>query len=164
LTRFNSGEKSVVPFGYVSEKTMSRFFFLASSPAPLAAAFATSPSSFNTAMVLRPERAARSRKPSGVSSTDEMTMIRVCRPFSHSDVVPAIGAMSSLRCFSVTSATASVMGEEYGPSTASTRSSAISFSYTPIAAFSSERSSRITNSIGRPSTPPCAFICFWQSW
>jgi hypothetical protein len=34
----------------------------------------------------------------------------------------------SLWCFSVTSATASVMAEPYGPSTASTLSSAISFS------------------------------------
>src|SRR5262249_43819302 len=103
---------------------------------------------------LEASRAARPMKPSGVSSTGEMTMMRYFRPFSHSDVVPAIGAMSTLRCFSVTSAIASVIGEEYGPSTASTRSSVISCSYTRLAVFSSEPSSRMTNSIGRPSTPP----------
>ena len=94
----------------------------------MAAAFATSPSSVSIAMVLSPWRAARSTKPSGVSSTDEMTITRYFRPFSHSDVVPAIGAIITFRCFSVTSATASVMGEEYGPMTASTPPSVINFS------------------------------------
>jgi hypothetical protein len=56
-----------------------------------------------------------------------MTITRYFRPFSQSDVVPAIGAIITFRCLSVTSATASVMGEEYGPMTASTLSSVISF-------------------------------------
>ena len=43
-------------------------------------------------------------------------MTRYRRPFSQIDVVAAIGAIMSLRCFSVTSATASVIAEPYGPS------------------------------------------------
>ena len=38
-------------------------------------------------------------------------MMRYRRPFSQIEVVAAAGAIMSLRCLSVTSATASVMGE-----------------------------------------------------
>ena len=40
-------------------------------------------------------------------------MIKYRRPFSQIEVVAAIGAIMSLPCFSVTSATASVMAEPY---------------------------------------------------
>jgi hypothetical protein len=62
-------------------------------------------------MVLSPWRAARSIVPAVEASNGESTMMRYRRPFSQIEVVPAVGATMSFRCFSVTSATASVMGE-----------------------------------------------------
>ena len=50
------------------------------------------------------------------------------RPFLKMELVAAAGATRGIRCFSVTSATASVMGEEYGPMTASTLLCVMSFS------------------------------------
>ena len=44
------------------------------------------------------------------------------------EVVAAMGATIGILCFSVTSATASLMGEPYGPSTRSTLSRVMSFS------------------------------------
>jgi hypothetical protein len=57
------------------------------------------------------------------------------RPFLKMDVVAASGATITFWYFSVTLTAASVMADEYGPITASTLSSEISFSYsrTPVA-------------------------------
>jgi len=50
------------------------------------------------------------------------------RPFLKMEVVAALGATIGILYFSLTSATASVMGEEYGPRTRSTLSCVMSFS------------------------------------
>ena len=50
------------------------------------------------------------------------------RPFLKIDVVAASGATMTFLYFSVTLATASLTAEEYGPITASTLSSVMSFS------------------------------------
>jgi len=73
---------------------------------------AKSVSSLITAMLLRPRRAARSTRPSRYTSAGEITMKMYLRPFLKMEVVAARGATITLRYFSVTLATASVMGEE----------------------------------------------------
>ena len=50
------------------------------------------------------------------------------RPFLKMEVAAAVGATIGILCFSVTSATGSVMGEVYGPRTESTLSRVMSLS------------------------------------
>src|SRR5881409_1883102 len=71
------------------------------------------------------------------------------------EVVAASGVIITFLYFSVTFADASVTGEEYGPITASTLSSVMSFSYRRTAVDGADWSSYTTNSIFRPSSPPC---------
>ncbi len=81
-----------------------------------------------TATVFRPRPAARSISPSRYTSDGEWIPKMNFRPFLKIDVVAAPVATIGMRCFSVTSAMASVIGEEYGPRIASTLSWAMSFS------------------------------------
>ena len=84
--------------------------------------------SWTIAIVFRPRFAAISTRPSKYISAGEYTMKTKLRPFLKIDVNAAPGASIGIRNFSLTSATNSVIGDEYGPRIASTRSWTMSFS------------------------------------
>ena len=86
--------------------------FLASSAVPMAADLVKRVSSLMMATVLSPRLAAVSISPSRYTSAGEITMKMYFRPFLKMEVVAASGETMTFLYFSVTLATASVMGEE----------------------------------------------------
>ena len=72
------------------------------------------------ATVFSPRLAAMSISPSRYTSAADCTMNTNLRPFLKIEVVDASGATMGISYFSLTLATASVIGDEYGTRIAST--------------------------------------------